>query len=240
MAVTVPSEFWLTRAMRTNEEPNAEPPAGPGHTAYNLAGIAILVILVAVALAYVIDSASRSSQERPSALGDGSPILQTVGGQELAIPQSWFRYGEQMKPGFARQVDLSFNLDLEEGLPPVAVEVVLMPAARTRASSTLLDAVYLHQFAEGTEGGIPGLVGKPLQEAEGYAGETVWYDPLSPHPFVAKCADAAAPDRPSRCLRTIHLPSGLAAVLSFDASALTAWRRFDTELARWLDQIGAL
>src|SRR5690606_36522236 len=97
-----------------------------------------------------------------------------------------------------------------------------------------------HQYDEGMKDGVPGLVGKPLKAAEGYSGETVWYDPLSPAPFVAKCASGVTPDKPDRCLRTIHLRTGIAAVLSFDATALAGWRNFDEELALWLGQIGAL
>lgn len=213
---------------------------GRGHLAYNLAGIAVLVLLVAVGLAYAIDQAGRTSRTPAPALSDASPIVRTVAGQDLSIPANWFRFGEDMKPGFASQVDLLFTLALFPGREPVAVDVALLPRSGARSSGTLLDTVYLHQFADETLGGIPGLVGKPLLANEGYAGETVWYDPLSPAPFVAKCAAAPDPARADRCLRTIHLPNGLAVVLGFDAGALAGWRRFDDELAQWLGQIGAL
>ncbi len=208
--------------------------------AYNLAGIAVLVLLMAVGLAYLVDRAGRSSAPVQPALGDGDIVQQTIAGRELDIPAAWFRYGEQIKSGFASQIDLRFLLQLEPGMAPLPVGVTLLPRSRARASSALLDAVYLHQFEDGMKGGVPGLVGKSLVARDGYAGETVWYDPLSPVPFVAKCASAVTPGRPDQCLRTIHLQSGLAAVLSFDATALPSWRQFDQELALWLGQIGAL
>ncbi|WIY51586.1 hypothetical protein O9Z70_08785 [Devosia sp. YIM 151766] len=207
---------------------------------YNLAGIAALVLLMAVSLAYLIDRTGQTETSPLPALGDQDSVQQTIAGRDLDIPAAWFRYGEQMTGGFASQVDLRFLLDLEPGAAPVAIDVTLLPRSRARASSALLDAVYLHQFEDGTIGGIPGLVGKSMAAREGYAGETVWYDPLSPVPFVAKCATAVDGARPDRCLRTIHLQSGLAAVLSFEAGALPAWRQFDQELALWLGQIGAL
>lgn len=213
---------------------------GPGQLAYNLAGIAVLALLLAVGLAYGIDRAMKNAQRPGPALDDSNTIAQTVAGQELAIPVSWFRYGENMKPGFVSQVDLSFALQLDPGQAPAKVDVTLQSPTVARASSALLDAVYLHQFAEGMSGGVPGLVGKPLLPADGYAGETVWYDPLSPAPFVAKCATAPDASRADRCLRTIHLPTGLAATINFDATALKGWKRFDAELALWLGQIGAL
>lgn len=216
-------------------------PAQARHSlVYNLAGITLLVMLAAVGLAYLIDRTSHAADAIGPALSDRDTVQQTVAGRELDIPSAWFRYGEQMRSGFASQVDLQFMLQLEPAATPFPVGVTLLPRNRARSSSALLDTVYLHQFGEGTTGGIPGLVGKSLIERDGYAGETVWYDPLSPAPFVAKCAAAVSPGQPDQCLRTIHLQSGLAAVLSFDASALPLWREFDRELALWLGQIGAV
>lgn len=211
-----------------------------GALVYNLAGIAVLVLLVVVGLAYLVDRAGQTPARALPALGDGNNVQQNVAGRDLEIPTAWFRYGEQLKPGFASQVDLQFMLELDPDIASVPVGVTLLPRSRTRASSALLDAVYLHQFEDGTIGGVPGLVGKALAARDGYAGETVWYDPLSPGPFVAKCAQAVEPGRPEQCLRIVHLQSGLAAMLNFGAEALPYWRGFDQELALWLDQIGAL
>lgn len=226
--------------MSVSTAPPRPADSGRAQLAYNLAGIAVLVLLGAVGLAYAIDEASRSARPALPRLTDGNPVSQTVAGQELAIPASWFRHGEDIRSGFASQLDLTFMLDLEGLDQPASVDVTLLPRSGARASGALLDAVYLHQFADETFGGIPGLVGKPLIATEGYAGETVWYDPLSPAPFVSKCAAAPEPGRPDRCLRTIHLNTGLAAVLSFDAATLKAWKHFDDELALWLGRTGAL
>jgi len=226
--------------MSASTSPAPEAATGHNQVAYNLAGIAVLVLLGAVGIAYGIDQAGRNARPPAPQLSDENRIVQTVAGLELSIPSTWFRFGEDLKPGFASQVDLSFRLDLDPQSGPVAVDVTLLPRSGARASSALLDAVYLHQFVDETLGGYPGLVGKPLLAGEGYAGETVWYDPLSPTPFVAKCASAPEPTRPDNCLRTIHLANGLAVILGFDAGALSAWKRFDEELALWLGQIGAL
>lgn len=215
-------------------------PHGKAGIAYNLAGLTLLVLLAAIGVAYLIDQAGRVGAEARPRLDDLDPVAQTIAGRELAIPRTWFRYGEQMKEGFASQVDLSFRIDLMPDARPTAVDVTLLPSNRARSSSTLLDRVYLHQFAEGNVESYPGLVGKPLQAREGYAGETVWYDALSPAPFVAKCAAAVDAGNPDTCLRTIHLPSGIAAVLKFDATALENWQGFDDALGPWLDKIGAL
>ena len=83
-----------------------------------------------------------------------------------------------------------------------------------------------------------GLIGKPLKSAEGFEGETVWYDPLSVDPFVAKCAPPVAEGTQARCLRSVYLGPGLAAVYAFGADVLENWKRFDPELHQQLAKIG--
>lgn len=198
----------------------------------NLAGIALVVMLAALGVAYLVDEAGRSDGRQVPSLEDGEALAQTVGGRELTIPKNWFRFGEQMQSGFVSQIDLS----LESPLGPV--DVTLLPRSRAKSSSELLDSVYVHQFAKGTETGVPGLIGQKL-EGSGYAGETIWYDALAPKPFVAKCIDAIEADAPDKCVRTVHLASGLAAIYSFDETLLPAWRDFDAEMGQWLERIGA-
>ena len=207
--------------------------------AFNLAGIALLVLLLAVGLAYLLDEMSQANRTRLPALNDGEAITQTIAGTELSIPTPWFRYGEQIRDGFTNQIDLRVLVDTDVGAV-LPVDVTLLPRSRARTSSSLLDGVYLHQFSDQTLTGVPGLVGKPMLGTEGYEGESVWYDALSPSPFVAKCAKAVEAAKPDTCLRTIHLPSGIAAVLKFDATALENWQGFDDALGPWLDKIGAL
>lgn len=216
----------------------ADKPA-PSSLGFNLAGIAALVLLLAVGAAYLIDDASRASRSAPPDRADTHTVALTISGKELTIPASWFRNGDQMQPGFSSQIDLLVLLDREDGAAPLPVDVMLLPRSRARPSSALLDGVYVHQFGEETLSGVPGLVGKPLNNASGFAGESVWYDALSPAPFVAKCLVPLTPDAEARCLRTVYLPSGIAAVYAFDASGLQSWRSFDTEMEKWLGQIGA-
>jgi hypothetical protein len=213
--------------------------SGHPSLAYNLAGIALLVLLLAVGAAYLVDELGRASRTPAPSLDDADPILQTISGRELSIPTAWFRYGEQIRNGFTSQIDLRI-LYLPEGAESATpVDITLLPRSRARASARLLDGVYVHQFSEQTLGGVPGLVGKPMLASNGYAGESVWYDALSPNPFVAKCVDPVAADGVAQCVRTVYLPSGIAAVYTFDATALQSWRQFDTEMERWLGHIGA-
>ena len=214
---------------------------GHGHAplAYNLAAIAALVLLLAVAAAYLVDSLGRSEGTVLPRLEDGDPITQNLTGRELTIPSSWFRYGEQIRDGFTDEIDLKIRFAPEGEVAPVMIDVTLLPRSRARTSSSLLDRVYLHQFGEGTLGGVPGLIGKPMRPAGGYSGESVWYDALSPDPFVAKCLGDLGATGAGQCVRTVYLPSGIAAVYTFDAGLLGFWRQFDAEMHRWLSRIGA-
>lgn len=207
--------------------------------AYNLAGIAAMVLLLAVGAAYLIDEMGQSVRTPTPTLEDDRPITQTISGKELSIPTAWFRYGEQIKDGFTNQVDLRVMFAPDGGAMPLPVDVTLLPRSRARTSSSLLDGVYLHQFGDETLTGVPGLVGKPMRDGNGYAGESVWYDAISPNPFVAKCEKPLEADGAAKCVRTVYLPSGIAAVYAFDATVLQSWRQFDTEMERWLSKIGA-
>lgn len=207
----------------------------PSSLGFNLAGIAVLVLLLAVGAAYVVDMLGKNSRTAPPSLADKSTVAIAVAGKELTIPSSWFRYGEQLRGGFVNQIDLHVLL----GESAIRVDVTLLPRSRVRPSAILLDGVYLHQFDDDTLSGVAGLVGKPLHDGDGFTGESVWYDALSANPFVAKCLAPVRENEPVQCLRTVFLPSGIAAVYAFDATALQSWRQFDSEMQKWLGQIGA-
>src|SRR5690606_17686746 len=127
------------------------------------------------------------------------------GGKDLTIPLAWFRDAEGRTENFSRQVDLLFALPLGPGGARRTIDVSLVPRSSARASARLLDGVYLHMFEKGEVAGPPGLIGKPLKQSEGYETETVWYDPLSADPFVAKCSAPIKPGARSQCLRVVHL-----------------------------------
>lgn len=211
-----------------------------GAIGFNLAAIAIVLALLGIGLAYAIDAAGRDARTQAHRLDTETTLTRTLGGRDLEIPLSWFRYEEQRIEGFAKQIDLRFDLPLGADAQIEPVDVTLLPRSRARPSAALLDGVYLHQFLPEQLSGPPGLVGKPLRADGGYADETVWYDALSAEPFVAKCSKPIAPAVSGQCLRTVYLGPGVAAVYAFRESALAHWRDFDALLTERLGQIGAL
>lgn len=207
-----------------------------GHSVgFNLAVIALVVALAGLGFAYVIEGATRA--ERQGLTGE---VSRTLGGRELKIPAKWLREDAERSEGFAKQVEIALMLPLGPDAAPREIDVTLLPRSRARPSSSLLDGVYLHQFMPEQLSGPPGLIGKPLIAAEGYANETVWYDALSAAPFVAKCIAPVVEGHPGRCIRTVYVGPGIAAVYSFDQDVLDNWRAFDALIHPSLKQIGAL
>lgn len=207
---------------------------------FNLAAIALMLALLGIGVAYLIDAASRSVRVQAHRLDTETTLTRTLGGRDLEIPLSWFRYEEQRVEGFAKQIDLRFELPLGVDGHQESVDVTLLPRSRARPSAALLDGVYLHQFLPEQLNGPPGLVGKPLRPDGGYADETVWYDALSADPFVAKCSKPVATAEAGQCLRTVYLGPGVAALYAFPETALLHWRDFDAQLTEKLKQLGAL
>lgn len=229
-------ELWLISTMSASVDRRSRPLL----SAYNFALIAALAVICGLAAAYAIDAARRVVFESETSMDPGTEVVRTMSGRDLTIPAAWLRHAEQRVDGIARQIDLRLRLPLGPQGASRTVDVTLLPRSSVRPSASLLDGVYLHMFRSSQLEGPVGLVGKPLEAREGYAEETVWYDPLSPHPFVAKCAAPIAPGVSGRCLRTVALASGLAAAYSFDANLLDNWRRFDAAIHPALQRIGAL
>ena len=206
---------------------------------FNLAAIAAVLVLFGIGVAYLIDAAARNARTDAHRLDTETTLTRSLGGVDLEIPLAWFRYEEQRIEGFAKQIDLRFDLPLGLDEANTSIDITLLPRSRVRPSAALLDGVYLHQFTDEQLSGPPGLVGKPLRPAEGYANEAVWYDALSADPFVAKCSTLVE-DGPSQCLRTVHLGPGVAAIFTFPEVVLMHWREFDQQVDARLRQIGAL
>lgn len=215
--------------------------AEPHSLAFNLGAIMLIVAMVVLALAWGLEALLQ--RDRHGAMAPAvtdATVTRTLVGRDLKIPVSWLRGGDEKSGGFTAEIDLELNLPLGKAGSLKPIEVTLIPQSQARSSASLLDGVYLHQFMPNELAGPLGLVGKPLYGTEGYEGETVWYDALSSDPFVTKCVAPADGRGPSRCLRTVSLAAGIAAVYAFDSDVLPAWRNFDPEMKKWLGQIGAL
>ncbi|MCD7059921.1 hypothetical protein [Pelagibacterium xiamenense] len=205
---------------------------------YPLAVVTLVVLVVGLAAAYGatlwIDGALREkAMDVPT-----STHIKTVGAQPYLVPAALMPNAAQHTDGFADRMDMTLALPLGPGGVLVDVVVTVQPRGRTRTSAALLDTVYLHQFGADQTEGVPGLIGKPLGGDAGVSGETVWYDPLSPNPFVAKCMTPVEPNAArGTCLRTFQLSDRNTAIVTFDPAALANWRQFDAVVEAWLETL---
>src|SRR3569623_1391254 len=209
----------------------------PHSVGFNLGVVAIFVAIGALAFAYVIQGAREMKAPSP---GSDVLVARTLGANTLTIPTSWLADGSDQQAGFAKQVDLHVALPLGPEGTLRDIDVTLTQRRRVRPRASLLDGVYLHQFQPQQLSGPVGLIGKPLSPSEGYESETVWYDPITSSPFVAKCKAPLQEGTPGKCLRTEYLGSGIAAIYAFDDDVLSNWKKFAAELHPLLDRIGAL
>ena len=224
--------------IRRRARGTARPPAAK-ESGYltNLLAMTIVLALVAIAVAYGIDAAGRTTREH-QARAALATVPVNVSGVALTVPTAWLRFPEQPNSAFSDRLDLAMDLELADGLP-LPITISLVPKARARASSALLDTVFLKHFSAEERHGVPGLIGKPLTGSESYASETVWYDPIRQDPFTAKCTTPVGEDDTDTCLRTLRLESGLSAIIGFSEAGLARWRQFDAPLADLFARIGA-
>jgi hypothetical protein len=220
--------------MSVSSTPSQARPLAP--VVRNMGIIGACIVLCAAGLVY---AAGRYVEANAPAARVGASVVQrTFVGKTLSIPASWLRDLQQSPEQFATRIEMEIPLPVGVDDATVPVDVTLVPRSQVRPSSLLLDGVYLHQFLPNELSGPPGLVGKPLYGSDGFQDETVWYDPISADPFVAKCIAPVEDSDSSRCLRTVYLSTGIAAVYDFDASVLWSWRRFDSVMGRTLAHTG--
>jgi len=199
--------------------------AEPVGLGYTLAVIALTLVLAALAAAYGFSAWYAQATAPGEANSPASPLLKTVGAQRYAFAPEMLIVPGQRVSGFADRVDLLLPMTLGE---IGEMEVAIVPRGRAIASARLLDAVYVHQFTRAEVSGYPGLVGKPLSGPAAYRLETVWYDPLSVNPFVAKCTPPVDPaEGDAVCLRVAPLGDRNLAIFTFPEAALRDWREFD-------------
>ena len=216
---------------------DARPGLSAGSALHAVVAIAIVVALGGLGLAYGGAAYFDHAMTTPEDPALGATHNVTIGAQRYGIPASLFADPTQRRDGFAERIDLALALPLLPDDKLAQIDITLMPRGRMRSSAALLDSVYLHQFADEQMSGVPGLVGKPLARDAGTEGETVWYDPLSANPFVAKCAAPISEHATRTCLRVMTLSDRNTAIVAFDPTVLGTWRSFDGDIEAALQSL---
>ena len=222
----------------SSTRPTAAPARTAGAALYAVAAIGLIVALAGLGAAYGARSWLEASERQQTTPELSASHIITIGAQRYAMPAALLTDPIQRRDGFAERMDFPLALPLGENGTLSEVAITIMPRGRIRTSAALLDSVYLHQFAPAQLSGVPGLVGKPLERDVGTSGETVWYDPLTANPFVAKCMTPVAMTISDRtCLRVLTLSDRNTAVVAFDPVALENWRSFDAHIEEALSPL---
>lgn len=223
------------RGKTVSEAHTAQQQGETGSVFYTLAIIGLIVAILGLGGAYAAGAWLDAAREEPANPALAATHLITIGAQHYVVPAALISDPMQRRDGFSDRLDMTLALPLGGGGALTMVDVTIMPRGRIRTSANLLDSVYLHQFANSQLQGPPGLVGKPLAGDAGTSGETVWYDPLSATPFVAKCAvPIAMGSEQKNCIRTVQLSDRNTTVFAFEPSVLYNWRAFDATVEGWL------
>ncbi len=207
---------------------------------FNLVIITLITILIGLGFIYFIDSLKIKPAITPSFNERAQFKNIILAGKNLDIPLSWFSENTQKNTSISDKINLHFILPLGKNNRQIKIEASLQPLRKTISSANLLDSVYLHQFSNEQKKGVVGLIGKPLKGIEGFRGETVWYDPLSANPFVAKCMDKIPQGQKQQCIRTVAINKQIAITYVFDFEVLQNWKNFDNEANKWLNEIKGL
>jgi len=214
---------------------NPGPGAGQADTLnsvfrFNLLATVIVIAAMGLGAAYLLD-AMRAPPGDGMATSKGPDVGFVLAGTALAIPQNWIRYPAQRSGGVADMIDVTVPLEITGRGTRARADVKLLARARAIPSAVLLDTLYIHRFGSIAYTDVRGLVGKTLGAEGGYRDEMVWYDPLSPDPFVAKCLRLNTNDTwIDTCMRTLAINPQVSALVRFDGALLNDWRGFDAAL----------
>jgi len=205
---------------------------------FNLAALALILAMTGIGIAYWLNDYTPTVIENVPSVYEPPLVVKTLNNSTMQIPDSWLNILTQNIQENVQTIDLVLKISIAEQEEPTPFNLRISEAIRAEPSTNLLDSVYVLRFSQEQIGGINGLVGKPLRAEDGYNSETIWYEPISDNPFVAKCIDLEASGTALNCLRTIRLNSQLSATYQFAQNQLEYWHMMDDAILPLMAQIG--
>jgi hypothetical protein len=209
----------------------------------------LLVALALVALGYVAYVLWPRWPE-VAAAPDAPALPIVVGGVTFNVPPKAVRIKVQHHPGPHERVDLAF---LWPSLAPPE-------RTGTREASAAVTADRIFVTIAETAGALPPTerltviypryaIGKPSTTTEGlaelnfrdgspYQGEDLFYDPIGPDRFLARCNRSRNPLTPASCLLEKFV-GGASVTVRFPRDWLTDWRLVASGIERLIDQLRA-
>lgn len=205
---------------------------------FNLAAIALILIMLGLGIAYWLNAYARPQPQQTTSTFASPTVSKILAETELQIPQNWQNPQTRLNDKIIQFLDLKLFVRFTPGAELTPINLHLAPSRNGEPSSHMLDTVYSLRFTPRQAAGPMGLIGKPLKAEEGFENETVWYDPLSANPFVAKCISLGTEKPTATCLRTVQISPKMLVTYQFSADQLQYWREFDGVMEPLLTQIG--
>lgn len=181
------------------------------------------------------------------------PVTLSIAGEPLTVAANRMRFADQRGGGALPRVDLAVlwpdlagrtaeNRDafaLPRPETPV-VQIAIEPSPVALDSAARLASVYLRYFAADPPDAalappVDGLTARRFVAGSPYADETLYFEPGSVHPFVARCFPRADGDERRLCLTEIGFGKSLVAAVRFPPTLLTDWRRLQDACRSLLD-----
>lgn len=207
-------------------------------TFFNLAATALILVISGLGVAYWL-VASAQPQLEPSASTYSAPFVQkTLAGTKIQFPEAWLNRETQSGRQTVDFIDLKLLVQFEPDAGLSELSLHLAQQGASQPSAILLDSVYALRFTQKQLIGPQGLIGKPLRAEQGFQNETVWYDPVSPRPFAAKCLDFGTSNSAANCLRTVQVSPRIMVTYQFNETQLVYWRNFDAVMEQYLSALG--
>ena len=181
----------------------------------------------------------------PVALG-ATPVAVTLAGENLWIPANLIRFAGERHPGRLDRLDLALRLpDLTGQTAETAADfltpardgrlvfITIAPAAGALDTAAMLATIYQRYLDPAEAPGPAGLVRRTFRHDTSYAGDELYFEPGSVHPFAARCFAGKAGEPLVSCMRDVHLGDRLMATIRLPYRELPNW----AGLAERLDAI---
>lgn len=165
----------------------------------------------------------------------------TIGDNTLRIADNMLRFEEQRTDGDANRVDFSMlwpslegyseeNKDLFNGID-TSQDIVFITLSQQEMPLDMSERfapVYSRLVEPRGQTLDNGLTRFAFDKSSRYAGEYLYVETNTAHPFVARCIDPSdLPDESRTCMRDVHIGKGLSLMYRFSEDLLPQWKALE-------------
>jgi hypothetical protein len=173
----------------------------------------------------------------PGATPDAPSLPITIGGYLFNVPPAAIRVPLQRHAGPQERIDLAFLWPELTPPDPTAkpalhqepltfdrLFISLAGFSGALSAAERFRQIYPRYFAEGQFAGPDGLIVKRFRDGTPYQGDDLFYDPIAPDPFMARCSRPGAGETPGICLVERRLAGAVDVTARFPRDWLIEWR----------------